>query len=780
MVLRGDVESGDEERQWREQLLRRREHLLRLLEAHSRNLTILEREQAKYGVETSLRLLNQIEAERLEIVKLQKELKELDTYARKAYRSQEDDISRLPKSARVLYEEFQLRRKRLESLELRAARYGSDTPVSIQLELEEERKRVASIVRELQRMQRLQRAPSRHIKTDDSTEITVGCVVTTILVIGLLIAAYNWRIQLVSLFKSAWQSAPQCALGILIVIFAVWFGPRLWRLIRRFVHWLHSSFSGIQAGFKERAALKKKRQWQCWVNEIESHLERKGKVSIADRLKIPKRKRLESFARYIREHAAEDLVYDDESKALMRRYSPIVMKLRQIWSGLESSLNRPVADFILQVQNLTQVICSILGIIPPQSAAPVEIGRIAICEFELGPVFEGIKLSMHIPVVCIQRRAPTSTDLDQIRHYLSENPKQDHQVVLYVHLGSDQAYESVCRRLRSNLREIHAHDVIPLSRDDLQAIAESAEPQLAFRRIVLQYVDLASVAPFVITGPTPDRMFFGREHELIELAEGTVAASYAIIGGRRVGKTSILGRLHRLRLPAAGFRTLYHDCSTTPTYDAFIAAAIRDWRPESPPDIPTTFNDLLQSSLTDRPLVLLLDEADKLVPADRANNWELFKALRALVNSGRAQVVLSGERALRDAMRDPESPLFNFANEMLLGPLEFRAVEELVTRPMKQLEIELVEEKVIVDRIWAFTSGHPNIVQRLCRRLIERLNERIPRCITLDDVNAVINDPRFQEEDFLNNLTACKLCCTCLLRKILSPNRKSSRPLSTG
>jgi hypothetical protein len=69
---------------------------------------------------------------------------------------------------------------------------------------------------------------------------------------------------------------------------------------------------------------------------------------------------------------------------------------------------------------------------------------------------------------------------------------------------------------------------------------------------------------------------------------------------------------------------------------------------------------------------------------------------------------------------------------------------------MKQLEIELVDEKTIVNRVWAFTSGHPNVVQRLCRRLIERLNEQNTRRITLDDVSAIIEDPGFQRDDFLS------------------------------
>jgi hypothetical protein len=281
-------------------------------------------------------------------------------------------------------------------------------------------------------------------------------------------------------------------------------------------------------------------------------------------------------------------------------------------------------------------------------------------------------------------------------------------------------------------------------------IVASQKPRRTFKQLVLKYVNLAIVSPYIMTGPVSDNVFFGREPETRDIVEHSRNESYVVIGGRRIGKSSLLGRLHRVRLPAAGFQTLYHDCSSTLTCDAFLNATIRNWHPEPSPDAPATFNDLLQSPPIDKPLVLLLDEVDKLVPVDRADGWPLFNMLRAMANSGHAQMVLSGERTLKDALRDSEGPLFNFANEMLLGPLDFHAVEELVTRPMKQLEIELENEKLLVNRIWAFTSGHPNVIQRLCRRLIERLKEQDKRCITLDDLEAVIEDPGFQREDFLS------------------------------
>ena len=376
--------------------------------------------------------------------------------------------------------------------------------------------------------------------------------------------------------------------------------------------------------------------------------------------------------------------------------------------------------------------------------------RMEAFSFDTSVIFRDAKLPKALPVVLLFGTSLRKTDLSELHQLLMHPTISGQYVGLLILFGDHLSLHTAEGLLETLMKGAYACDIVVMGLEELQSLMLRRDPQKELRRLILSKVDLLSVSAFIVTGPTSDTIFFGREQELREIAEHAATASYAVIGGRRIGKSSLLGRLHRIRLPAAGFRTLYHDCSTTLTYEDFLATAIRDWRPKPPPDVPATFSDVLQYPSADKPFVLLLDEADKLVPADRASGWPLFNALRALGNSGRAQIVLSGERTLRDALHDPKSPLFNFANEILLGPLDFRAVEELVTRPMKQLEIELVDEQAIVDRIWAFTSGHPNVIQRLCRRLVEQLNEQGTRRITLDDVDAVTSDPKFQEEDFLN------------------------------
>lgn len=306
-----------------------------------------------------------------------------------------------------------------------------------------------------------------------------------------------------------------------------------------------------------------------------------------------------------------------------------------------------------------------------------------------------------------------------------------------------------------------------------QVFSEHLSNNLSYKtdqQPISEQIDLTIMAPYIITGPTPTHFFFGREPMLHEITQHLTHTSYLIIGGRRIGKTSIINHLHLVHLPAAGFRSIYHDCSTTPGYESFLKANVIEGKPGLSLETSISFRTLFQSLPNDRPLALLLDEADKLVPTDRKDGWPIFNMLRALVNSGQAHIILSGERMLREAMKENSSPLYNFGSEILVGRLKWGDVEKLVTQPMKDLEINLIDEKTIVDYIWNFSSGHPNVVQRLCRRLIELLNERSRRLITLDDVEEIVEDPKFQRDDFLSiywdNATLIERILSLLLAKV--------------
>jgi len=441
-------------------------------------------------------------------------------------------------------------------------------------------------------------------------------------------------------------------------------------------------------------------------------------------------------------------------------------------------LDREFAAKLNHVENLLLVwekrdsasVCGILarllGVSPPSSNEISKVDDLTAFALDTTEILLHAKLPTSLPVVILEELSPTFLTVERIRSVLEGLLSPPTRVALLI---SYARLDNVADLLEEKLRHTYAYDVVLLSRDELLKIASSEDSPGALRSVVLSRIDLLSASPFIISGPALDNMFFGREHELREISERITTANYALIGGRRVGKTSILKRLERVHLRTPSFYPLYHDCSFTPTQAELVQAVIGDkaWFLEPPASPLTSFAGIIQGLPDARLLIILLDEADKLIASDRAAGYPVFNSLRALANAGRCRFVLSGERALRAELVNPNSPLYNFANEILIGRLDFPAVKELVTRPMRQLEIELTDEAKVVQYIWDFTSGHPNVVQRLCERLIVRLNQRDDRSLTLDEVDAVVVNPDFLRKDFLNiyweRATALERLCSLVM-----------------
>lgn len=376
-------------------------------------------------------------------------------------------------------------------------------------------------------------------------------------------------------------------------------------------------------------------------------------------------------------------------------------------------------------------------------------GNVWFTSIDSSDLFPEVELPDVLPLMFYKGNISESYHFDDIRHILEREIQPPSRMSLLFVFSDTASVRKINHSVQEKLCRPYACDVIVFGKEQLQTVLTSETPSRTLRSAVLAQIDLLQVSPFQEVGGTSDQIFFGREQELREVAQHARRSSYAVIGGRLIGKTSLLGRLHRVTLPAAGFRTIYYDCEKIVSYNDFLNARILEQQPDLLGNSPFTFNDLLENLPSDKSLVLLLDEADRIISSDKARNWRLLKTLRSLASTEGFQVVFSGERVLRAALQDPSSPLYNFPNPLILGPLDYRAVEELVTRPMRRLEIRLIDEAAIVRTIYDFTAGHPSIVQRLCRHLLKKLNERGMRQITLDEVRGVIDDPQFQETDFL-------------------------------
>ncbi len=487
--------------------------------------------------------------------------------------------------------------------------------------------------------------------------------------------------------------------------------------------------------------------WPKWKEEIKKNLHTFNYTSPGS-ASVPKNAWIHACERFMQEHPEFDFVFQGES--LRYRSGPKLQKWLEDWKNLYENKNQlEVEELEVKSASLAKLTAEILQL---NIVGEPEILNTEMNMFHVDTrfAFTGTRLPSTLAVFIMFSEPQDNT----INANLLAIRRVTGSVDSVAMLVSNNSIISTLIKDFDVIEKMRAqaHDLILVDYETLGSIAVTKDVVDRLRGLFIARVDLITLSPYELTQSTPEQMFFGREPEMRMVTQKIGESSFAIVAGRRIGKTSVLHRLHFSRLPAAGYRSLYQDCSAIPDYESFINTPIRSLQPGVAENTFRCLGDLIQNPPGDLPLVLLLDEADKLVPFDRINSWKIFNTLRSLVSSNAFQVVLSGERGLYDALHDPTSPLYNFTTMITLGFLNHRSVSELVTKPMMQLQIELVDPETFVDRIWDFTAGHPNVVQRLCHRLIIHLNEandRVERRIDLGDLKIVLQDYQFLREDFL-------------------------------
>ena len=157
---------------------------------------------------------------------------------------------------------------------------------------------------------------------------------------------------------------------------------------------------------------------------------------------------------------------------------------------------------------------------------------------------------------------------------------------------------------------------------------------------------LASLNPYVETGPVAREMFKGRASELIELQdEGGYAMVY---GGRQLGKSALLQRVEEeFHNPAADYYVIRTDIQhigdpSTPQADPELIwqrlksgleqhnLIPRRWPPSPPPFAICARQH--HRSTQDGAVLVLFDEADNFLAADQARNFEIVSTLRTLMD----------------------------------------------------------------------------------------------------------------------------------------------------
>ncbi len=277
-------------------------------------------------------------------------------------------------------------------------------------------------------------------------------------------------------------------------------------------------------------------------------------------------------------------------------------------------------------------------------------------------------------------------------------------------------------------------NVIIVSTSLLEEMATDQSPISQLMDAILSQSDLTKVSPFILNNATPARMFYGRESEAATILSTITTNSVAILGSRRIGKTSLIRRVEA-ELAEARFQPFFADCQTVRTWGDFGELATKHWQVDLPNEFrPVALTDLIEQlkSRGDGQVVIILDEIDQLLDWDQTHQEEsvpeaFFRACRAISQEGLAQFVFSGERRIANRLWDPQSPHWNFCRELQLRQLDVADATSLLMEPLLAMNIEIQDRAPFEDEAWKRTSGHPQIVQFLGDRLVQVLNDRVDR-----------------------------------------------------
>lgn len=293
----------------------------------------------------------------------------------------------------------------------------------------------------------------------------------------------------------------------------------------------------------------------------------------------------------------------------------------------------------------------------------------------------------------------------------------------------------------------------------LRRLARASDPISILKKEVLDQSDLTKVSPFILSNATPTRMFFGRAAEAATILATVGTNSVALLGSRRIGKTSLLRHVHN-ELSEANFQPFFGDCQTVRTWQDFAELAKTQWQVAASDNFrPLHLADLVRElgAKSSKPVVIILDEIDQLLAWDRQHHEDsvpeaFFRACRSLSQEGLAQFIFSGERTIAQRIWDPESPHWNFCRPLALTQLGREAATTLLVQPLKSLGVRILDEARFGEQAWNCTSGHPQIGQYLGDRLVRRLDAQPNRRdleLGVEDVVAVAETYEFAEH-YLN------------------------------
>jgi hypothetical protein len=347
---------------------------------------------------------------------------------------------------------------------------------------------------------------------------------------------------------------------------------------------------------------------------------------------------------------------------------------------------------------------------------------------------------------------------------LAHGSHNDNKLILFFYFQESQVVKDLGKRPYLNL--------IPIDHNDIKKIILAENPANAFRKIILSRVSLHKISPYKTEGPAK-AIFYGRSHHINQICNSN-GKSFAVVGARKIGKTSLLHSIKDSSPPDVAyiFMSLEMEfaAETNPGNNSDAnPASVKGYRTflktlgmaieqqlhkkvklggvlfgKDLSKLPGVIQRL--SRETGKRIVFIMDEIDGLILFDKKHSYKLMHLFRNMSQDNCCQFIFAGFKQLYHQKRDIENPMYNFCEEIKLKPLGNDSALDLITKPLESIGIKY-KNQVDRDLILEYTGCHPNLLQFYCVQLIEKIeahDAEAQRTILLEDIKEIFGD-RYEE-----------------------------------
>jgi|GEM_PF-6733613 len=192
-------------------------------------------------------------------------------------------------------------------------------------------------------------------------------------------------------------------------------------------------------------------------------------------------------------------------------------------------------------------------------------------------------------------------------------------------------------------------------------------PLLSFCHLLANTMELKQLSPFQNYGAVHLRNVFLTRQPILKTLLANPTQNYALIGGRQLGKTSILKFLLNF------YQTKSIDCQYLIVRDQSLLI-------------------LLKSILKNKnKQLILLDEADEFIAHDRAKGYPILQQMQRLSISGKVAFIFAGHYELLTEWHSA-SPYRDFARPVLIEALDVDSCQPFIINSLQYLHCSFTEQ----------------------------------------------------------------------------------------